>query len=45
MDTTYHRRRRINTEDKAKVIAAVWGTEFSQLLATLGNFTTIGRKE
>ena len=26
-------RRRINTEEKAKVVAAVWGTEFIQCLA------------
>ena len=26
-------RRRINTEEKAKVVAAVWGTEFIQFLA------------
>ena len=28
-------RRRIKTEEKAKVVAAVWGTEFIQFLATL----------
>ena len=28
-------RRRINTERKAKVVAAVWGTEFIQFLAAL----------
>ena len=28
-----HRRRRINTEEKAKVFAAVWGAEFIQFLA------------
>ena len=28
-------RRRINTEDKAKVVAAVWGTELIHLLAAL----------
>ena len=28
-------RRRINTEEKAKVVAAVWGTEFIQFLAAL----------
>ena len=27
--------RRINTEEKAKVVAAVWGTEFIQCLAAL----------
>ena len=30
--------RRINTEEKAKVIAAVWGTEFIQFLAALTIF-------
>ena len=29
----YNHRRRIKTEEKAKVIADVWGTEFSQFLA------------
>ena len=29
------RRRRIFTDEKAKVVAAVWGTEFIQLLAIL----------
>ena len=28
-------RRRINTEEKAKVVAAVWGTELIQFLAAL----------
>ena len=28
-------RRRIKTEEKAKVVAAVWGTEFVQFLAAL----------
>ena len=28
-------RRRINTEEKAKVVAAAWGTEFIQFLAAL----------
>ena len=28
-------RRRINTEEKAKVVAAAWGEEFIQLLAVL----------
>ena len=28
-------RRRINIEDKAKVVAAVWGTELIHLLAAL----------
>ena len=31
----YRHRRRINTEDKAKVVAAVWGTEVTKFLATL----------
>ena len=29
------RRRRIKTEEKAKVVAAVWGTELLQFLAAL----------
>ena len=28
-------RRRIETEEKAKVVAAVWGTEFIQFLVVL----------
>ena len=28
-----HHRRRIYTEDKAKIVASVWGTEFIELLA------------
>ena len=28
-------RRRINTEEKAKVVTAVWGTEFIQFVAVL----------
>ena len=28
-------RRRINTQEKANVVAAVWGTEFIQFLAAL----------
>ena len=28
-------RRRINTEEKAKVVAAVWGTEMIKFLAAL----------
>ena len=32
-DTVVHRR--IKTEEKAKVVTAVWGTEFILLLATL----------
>ena len=31
----YTHRRRINTEEKTKVVAAVWGTEFVQSLSTL----------
>ena len=31
-------RRRINTEEKAKVVAAVWGTEFIKFLAALAIF-------
>ena len=31
-------RRRINTELKSKVVAAVWGTECIQFLAALGRF-------
>ena len=31
---TQHRRR-MGTEEKAKVVASVWGTEFVQFLATL----------
>ena len=31
----YLHRRRINTEDKAKTVAAVWGTQFILLLAAL----------
>ena len=31
----YDHRRRIYTEEKAKVVATVWGTEFIQFLATL----------
>ena len=34
----YTHRRRIKTEEKAKVVAAIWGTEFIQLLAALGVF-------
>ena len=30
-----HRRRRIKTEEKAKVVAVVWGTEVIQFLASL----------
>ena len=31
----HHTRRMINTEEKAKVVAAVWGTEFIQFHAEL----------
>ena len=31
----FQNRRRLNTEEKAQVIAAVWGTEFSQFLVAL----------
>ena len=30
-----HHRRRINTEEKSKVVAAVWETEFIKFLAAL----------
>ena len=30
--------RRVKTEEKAKVVAAVWGTEFIQFLAALAVF-------
>ena len=30
-----HHRRRINTEEKAKIVAAVWGTDVIQFFATL----------
>ena len=36
-------RRRINTEEK--VIAAVWGTEFIQFLATLASYFAPGQFE
>ena len=32
-------RRRINTEEKAKVVAALWGAEFVKLLSALAVFT------
>ena len=32
---TFTHTRRINTEEKAKVVAAVWGEEFIQFLAAL----------
>ena len=31
-------KRRINTEEKANVVAAVWGTEFIQFLAAQATF-------
>ena len=31
----FHRRRRIKIEENAKVVLAVWGTEFIQVLAAL----------
>ena len=31
----YHHRKRINTEEKAKVVAAAWGTDLLQFLAAL----------
>ena len=40
---SYHRRR-INKEEKAKVVAAVWGIEFIQFFVTLATvFCTIGQ--
>ena len=34
----------INSEEKAKVVAAVWGAEFIQLLAALlHSFISLGR--
>ena len=33
-----HHRRRINTEEKAKVVASVWGKEFIPFLAPLGTY-------
>ena len=38
MRQTACHRRRIKTEEKAKVVAYVWGTEFSQFLAALDIF-------
>ena len=32
---SWDHRRRIYSEDKAKVVASVWGAEFSQFLAAL----------
>ena len=34
----YGHTRRINIEEKSKVVAAVWGTEFIQFLAALAVF-------
>ena len=31
-------RRRINTKEKAKVVASVWGTEFIPFLAALASY-------
>ena len=31
----FQNRRRLNTEEKAQVIAAVWGTEFTQFIVAL----------
>ena len=33
----FSHKRRINTEEKAKVVAAAWGTELIQFLAALAN--------
>ena len=35
----FHHRRRIYTEEKAKVVAATWGTELLQFLAALAIFS------
>ena len=37
-------RRRIELEDKAKVVASVWGTEFVQFLAALARLGLFKRK-
>ena len=42
-DTADHRRR-IELEDKAKVVPSVWGTEFVQFLAGLADMTRSIRK-
>ena len=34
----YHHRKRIKTDEKPKVVAAVWGTELIQFLAALNIF-------
>ena len=36
-------RKRIKTEEKAKVVASVWGEEFIQFLAALAVLPIIGR--
>ena len=36
-------RRGINTEEKAKYVAAIWGTAFIKFLAALGRFLIIRR--
>ena len=35
-------RRRIYTDEKAKVVASVWGTEFIQFLTTLAQYFAPG---
>ena len=37
--STHEQRRKINTEERAKVVAAVWGTGFIQFLAALAVFS------
>ena len=37
-------RRRINTEEKAKVVAAIWGTECMQFLVALAVFHQVDLK-
>ena len=37
-----YQRRRMKTEEKAKVVASVWGEEFIQLLAALGTVFVLG---
>ena len=39
MNLWWHRRRRIETEGKAKVVAFVWEAEFVQFLAALAVMT------
>ena len=43
--TVLYSRRRINKEEKAKNVAAVWGTEFIQFLAALATEFCTGRFE